>query len=292
MDQRSDQRTKTGKDTVQKTIQTDHCDISVEVSSTQMPSAEKPLVLFIHGNSSCKEVFRHQLASDIGRKFHCVAMDLPGHGDSANASQPNRTYTMQGYADCALQVVSAFNPERFFVVGWSLGGHIGIEMLTMTKDIQGLVISGTPPIGSTQADMQSAFLPNEHMTFTGQEMLSEEQADLYAHTTCGERHYEEFLGAAVRRTDGRARRIMMEAALRGDNSNQRAVVESSPVPLAVINGRQEALVNNDYVASLDYACLWQNNVFLLDNAGHAPFWDEPDQFNALLIEFLEAQILA
>ena len=43
-----------------------------------------PAVLLIHGNSSCKQVFRNQLQGAIGREYRLIAMDLPGHGDSSD----------------------------------------------------------------------------------------------------------------------------------------------------------------------------------------------------------------
>ena len=262
-------------------IETSHGPIAVTEST-----GPGPAVLFIHGNSSCKEVFVDQLDSDLGRQYHCVAMDLPGHGQSADATNPDATYTMTGYADAALQVMQAIQPGPFAVVGWSLGGHIGLEMLAHSSNVAGLVISGTPPIGQDPQDMALGFLPNPHMTSTGQEHLSEAEANAYAHTTCGERRYEAFLGEAVRRTDGRARRIMMEAAMSGAGVNQKHMAQSTQVPLAIINGAEEALVNNDYVASLEYASLWLGQVQLIDEAGHAPFWDQPARFNNLLEGFL------
>ncbi|NQV64610.1 MAG: alpha/beta hydrolase, partial [SAR86 cluster bacterium] len=248
--------------------------------------------LFIHGNSSCKEVFGNQLGDGIGADCRCLLMDLPGHGQSGDAHDPAATYHMAGYADAALQAISALHDGPFFIVGWSLGGHIGIELLTLTDRIQGLVISGTPAVGRDAADMATAFLPNPHMVFSGRESLSEEEMDAYAHTTCGDRHYVDFLGEAVRRTDGRARRIMMESAISGAGANQKQIVETNTTPLAVINGNEEALVNNEYVTSLNYANLWRDQVFLLDEAGHAPFWDKPNEFNALLHDFLSECIAA
>ena len=52
------------------------------------------------------------------------------------------------------------------------------------------------------------------------------------------------------------------------------------------HGADEALVNNDYVASLKYSSLWQDSVHLIENAGHAPFWDDPTSFNRLLESYL------
>ena len=35
-------------------------------------------VLFIHGNSSCKEIFARQLGSELGSRYRMIAFDLPG----------------------------------------------------------------------------------------------------------------------------------------------------------------------------------------------------------------------
>jgi len=263
-------------------VETSHCDIAIEQSSgTGIP------ILFIHGNSSCKEVFRNQMNGIIGKTFHCIAMDLPGHGQSENAKNPEQTYTMSGYADVALQVMAALDLDSFVIVGWSLGGHIGIEMLTHTSKINGLLISGTPPVSKDPAVMTQAFLPSEHMGLTGQEVFTPEEAESYAHATCGgNARYEDFLGDAVRRTDGRARRVMMEAAIKGQGADQRQVVETDPRPLAIVNGAQEPMVNNDYVQAVSYKNLWEDKIHLIPNVGHAPFWEAPDAFDALLTRFL------
>ena len=82
----------------ERMIETSACDIAI-VEST----GTGPTVLFVHGNSSCKEVFRNQLQGAIGQTWHCVAMDLPGHGRSSDAWDPETTYNMPGYADAALR---------------------------------------------------------------------------------------------------------------------------------------------------------------------------------------------
>lgn len=263
-------------------VETTHGAIAI----AQTSGAGTP-ILFIHGNSSCKEVFRNQLLGDIGKTFHCVAMDLPGHGQSENARDSERTYTMSGYADCALQVMDALGIDSFAVVGWSLGGHIGIEMLAQSDRVRALLISGTPPVSNNPADFALAFLPSEHMGLTGQEVFTEAEAEAYARTTCGDTAtYEAFLGDAVRRTDGRARRIMMETAIRGEGADQRRQVETDPRPLAIVNGTDEPFVNNAYLETIAYKNLWENKVHLISNTGHAPFWDAPAEFDAHLRRFI------
>lgn len=90
------------------------------------------VLLLIHGNSSCREVFRHQLQGRICDSHRLVAFDLPGHGESSDAPDPLRSYTRSGLAEAV-------------VLGWSLGGHVGIEMTARFPGLRGLMVIGAPP---------------------------------------------------------------------------------------------------------------------------------------------------
>lgn len=120
--------------------------------------------------------------------------------------------------------------------------------------------------------MTNAFLPTEHMALSTQEVLTEAEADSYVRATCGSSaNYESLLGDAVRRTNGCARRLMMESAMRGEGVDQRHFVETDPRPVAVVNGQDEPMINNQYLLDLNFKSLSGGKVHLLPNSGHAPF---------------------
>jgi pimeloyl-ACP methyl ester carboxylesterase len=263
-------------------IETSHCAISIAESV-----GDGPVVLLIHGNSSCKEVFRNQLEGEVGRKYRLIAMDLPGHGASEDAREPERTYNITGYADCADEVLAHLGIDSAVVMGWSLGGHVGLDMIGRHPVVRALMISGTPPIGKGEDQLAAGFLPSEHMGLTGQEVFSEQDAKHYARATCGvNAPLEDFLLDAVKRTDGKARVLMLGAFAAGQGADQREIAETAQLPLAVVNGGDEPFVNNDFVKTVDYANLWDGRVHILDGIGHAPFWEAPDQFDPIFERFL------
>jgi pimeloyl-ACP methyl ester carboxylesterase len=231
-------------------------------------------------------VFDLQLDGSSGHRYRMIAFDLPGHGESSDAPDPEHSYHIAAYADVAVMLLEHLDVRRFAIVGWSLGGHIGLELLTRDLDVGGLLITGTPPVGRDPADMAAGFLPSPHMEFTGREHLSDLEATAYADETTG--IVEEFMRHAVRRTDGRARSLMMEAAAAGRHADQRKLVETSPVPLAVVTGADEPFVNNAYLASLDYANLWEGEIHVVADSGHAPFRDARQAFDPILARFLGA----
>jgi pimeloyl-ACP methyl ester carboxylesterase len=253
----------------------------IAVADTGGPDAA---VLMIHGNSACKEVFTRQFESPLAQRFRLVAFDLPGHGASEDASDPQSTYSIPGYADVALELLAEMGIERVAILGWSLGGHVGIELLARNLDVAGLAITGTPPVGHNNTDFAAGFRPHPHMDLTGKEQFSDADIRAYALETTGAP--APFLEAAVRRTDGRARRLMMEAAMAGRGADQRDVVSSNPTPIAVITGADEPFVDNDYLAAFPYRNLWDRKVHVLPDTGHAPFWERPQAFNPLFERFL------
>ena len=125
--------------TRQHTIVTSHGSLAVEESS----QGDIP-VLLIHGNSSCRGVFRHQLQGRLAQNYRLIAFDLPGHGQSSNAPDPTQSYTRPGLADAAVELLEKLGVTEEIVFGWSLGGHIGIEMVPRFSGMRGLMVTGTP----------------------------------------------------------------------------------------------------------------------------------------------------
>ena len=73
----------------------------------------------------------------------------------------------------------------------------------------------------------------------------------------------------------------------GVGVDQRLIVQSSPVPLAVVNGGADRFVKLDYFDSVAYANLWEGRCHRLSALGHAPFLEAPGDFNPVLERFLQ-----
>jgi pimeloyl-ACP methyl ester carboxylesterase len=65
------------------------------------------------------------------------------------------------------------------------------------------------------------------------------------------------------------------------------MAETTPVPIAVVNGADDPVVNADYVGSLHYKALWDEHSYILRGLGHAPFLQAPDVFNPILGRFMQ-----
>ncbi|MFD6511920.1 alpha/beta fold hydrolase [Rhodococcus sp. NPDC060176] len=258
-------------------IETRHGVMAVDDSATDgFP------VVFIHGNSASRSIFRNQVDADWAAGYRMITLDLLGHGDSEDASDPEAAYTQNGYADAIVDVLTELAVERAVVVGWSLGGHIALELIAKFPGLAGIVITGTPP--ANPETLGDAFNAGDGLSIGGTEVITEREAELYARMTAVP--FEQAALDAAIRTDGRARKIMFDAFGAGRESDQKALVATASVPLAVIDGARDPFVNTSYVASLTFANLWEGTYHVIPGVGHAAFWEAPEVYNPLLQRFL------
>src|ERR1019366_3496481 len=67
-----------------------------EIAFRQSPGNQRTVV-FAHGNSSSSRTWGQLMAGQFGQRYRCLALDLPGHGRSAPASN-HSIYSLPGYA--------------------------------------------------------------------------------------------------------------------------------------------------------------------------------------------------
>ena len=263
-----------------RTIQTSHGDIAVSETT-----GKGLALLMLHGNSSCKEVFASQLNGELGDRFHLIAIDLPGHGASSDASDPKRSYSIPGFADAAAEALEVMGVDTAAVLGWSLGGHVAIEMSVRWPKMVGMMLVGTPPVSSAPESLQAGFQPNPLVMLIGKEEFTPEEAEAFGQGTYGAL-YDAHFRAAVKRADGRLRRMMFENLMAGGPADQRLAVESTQMPVSFVNGAADPFVNLDYIGGLHCRNLWDRHCYVLRRLGHVPFLQAPEIFNPIFGRFV------
>ena len=110
--------------------------MSLHVSETGAPSASS--IIFLHGSGTSSWMWTAQVA-DLS-DFHCLTIDLPGHGKSNHIPWVS-------LADTADQVANIIKTRatsgRAYGVGLSLGAYVVLELLSRTPErIERAVVSG------------------------------------------------------------------------------------------------------------------------------------------------------
>ena len=265
---------------ITRTISTTHADI--RLSETEGPGFP---ILLLHGSGANRNVFASQLHSELAERHRLILVDLAGHGESGDAHDPAAGYTLPGHAAAVWQTLRSLGIERVVVFGWSLGGHVGIELMSQRPElVAGLMLTGTPPVAHGPIGMLRGFHASWDLLLASKEVFSDRDVERYARLCYGDAVTPE-LKAAIRRTDGRSRVVLSRSIMRGDGADQKHTVESAQVPIAVVAGQHDPLVRLSYLAGLNYSTLWDGHVHMRPGAGHAAFRDDPERFNTLLMRF-------
>ena len=162
-------------------------------------------------------------------------------------------------------------------------------------ELRGLMLVGAPPALGREQVGQAFKFEDGGLGLGGQASWSEEQAEGFARKIAAggrEEYFEKFMLEDAMRADGRARMVLQNSLLGTEGRgpvgvDQRRVVEETDVLVAVVNGAEEQFVNLDYLDGIRWKRLWKGECIRLEGLRHAPFWEDPERFEALLVEFLK-----
>jgi pimeloyl-ACP methyl ester carboxylesterase len=247
---------------------------------------EGPIAFFVHGNSLCKEIFKKQFEDTVlTSQLRLMALDLPGHGSSEKAINPQKTYSLEGYAHVVVEVLEKLKINNATFIGHSMGGHVVIILLEKWPGTQGILLSGTPPIPASPEGFQKGFHPYSRLNFH-KEVFDQEEAELFISESGIKKAQAPFLVNAVLKTDGIARTLLLSSVLKGVGGNQKEVVENSKKPAAMVAGQQDPLVNYEYVEKeVNPRAFWKSKIHYI-KGGHATFWENPQEMNKIILLFL------
>lgn len=246
-----------------------------------------PAVVMIHGNSMSGLSFLKQLESPLGERYRLIAIDLPGHGMSDKAPEPEKGYTLPGYAEMLVSFVNQLRLQKAVFVGWCFGGYILMEAAN-SLPAAGLIIYGAAPIAS-QSSIHDAFLPNPAFPLAFKADWTEEDIKLFFSIAIGsdEKDLPPFFREDILRSDGRTRQVLGESVGAGNFRDEVNAVANLTHPIAFILGEKDGYVRKSYLEGLHIPTLWRGKIQIIPDAGHTPQWEQPEAFNSLLEEFIE-----
>ena len=112
-----------------------------------------PTVLMLHGIGGGHLAFSPQVEALANAGFRGVAWDMPGYGRSA----PIEPYTFKGLAQSCVDLIDALQCEHVTLLGHSMGGMVAQEVVARRPDrVNRLVLCGTSAAFGKRTDGRSA----------------------------------------------------------------------------------------------------------------------------------------
>lgn len=241
--------------------------MSVYIHESGTPNA--PSIVFLHGIGASGWMWGRQIASLAD--FHCLNVDLPGHGKSSHE-------TWVSMADTAAQVAAAIRERathgRAHVVGLSLGGHIALLLLEHHADLlDRVVISGV-----TAAPMPNRALLPVQLWLTSALMKRRSFAETQARSMNIPPDMQAAFAENLAAMSMQAyRRIWQEVAYYQVPSSLRSV----NVPTLITAGSRESGIIKQAVHTISNLMPHAQGCFA-PNVGHGWNVEAPDLFSAMV----------
>ncbi len=235
-------------------------------------------LVLIHGNSSSPSVFNHFVENHL--QFSIINICLPGH-DGHRSAKPEQDYSFEGLKSCVRSGIPTNVPV--IIIGNSLGGHLAIEVAGDFPNCKGVVIFGTPPL-KKPLNTEEAFLPSEALgTYFKADYTDEELTSTFSIATRNETVRKTLISDFIN-TDPLFRQYFAYSGLHlGQLGDEAKMVAELGKPVHVIHGLQDPSANLAYIKTLPGI----TQVHEIDNCGHYPSVEQPEQFAAIVKEIAE-----
>lgn len=262
---------------------TDNVRLWVDIRGTGRP------VMLLHGWSMSSLFWRrqHQLAD----RFQLITLDFRGHGKSQATP---RDHTMERYAHDVRQVITALGLNNVMLAGWSMGGAVALEywQLFGNRGLSGIGLIETAPAPASSAAW------NNHAC-RGNELAAVEDR-MSAMTSNRQAFAQDFINAMFLSGSAPSHclRWMKSEQMRSDTTSLAAIyrdyvqrdytpaLPTISIPALVVYGRSLHMCYGPSIGRFMAANLPHSHFAILDKSGHMPFYEQPDEFNAVLTDFL------
>lgn len=257
--------------------------MSTRVDLEWRESGSGDAVILLHAFPLNSAMWGLQLAG-MPAGWRVVAPDLRGFGASAETGDD--VYTMEMMAGDVIGLLDRLDIRRAVVCGASMGGYVAFEMWRQFPDrIRGLVLCATRA-GPDSADAAKARerLARRIEKDGNEVVISAMLPKLVSSWT---RHTQKGIVASVRAMMEETPARTMARALRGMavRRDSEPILRTIRVPSLILVGAEDAITGrgqSEYLAR----GMPGSSLVTLDDAGHLPPLEKPEEFNKVLGTFL------
>ena len=237
-------------------------------------------VLFIHGLGSAAD--RWMRIPDSLSNFHSIAIDLPGFGESDKPSKFD--YSIEQFRKFAISFLEEISIpiEKTTLIGHSLGGYIASEIAIHSNvnklvliDSSGMLDEPTPILEEYLKAAQNPTKENVRAAF--EKMVADPS-----------RIPAQLVDGFIRRINMSNAKQAFESTLENSATTQIGLNRLSSIneiPTLILWGIHDKVIPLEHSEFFKDAIVG-SRLEIIDDAGHAPFAEKPEQVTEILKNFL------
>jgi pimeloyl-ACP methyl ester carboxylesterase len=240
-------------------------------------------ILFIHGLGSSSDRWLG-IPESLSANFHTIALDLPGFGESSKPVTMN--YTIQNFRENIVDFINklGINDGKTSIVGHSLGGYIAAEVTIENKsmverlvliDSSGMLKKPTPLL---EEYLQVAMNPTAD---TVRKVFEQMVAN-------PSRIPSKLVDGFIARINSPNAKYAFKSTLHNSANTQIGLERLElieDIPTLIIWGTKDKVIPKKH-SELFRGAIMNSRVEIIQDAGHAPFAEKPDQVREILRNFL------
>lgn len=210
--------------------------------------------------------FQHSLSN----KLNVIVIDFPGFGDS----QLNpKIKSLDDYARFLEKVLQEIEIKDYYLLGHSFGGAVALKMLSLNPNlpVKKLILCDASGI--------RRFHPKKLLGL----ILAKSGKMAFSLPLLKKWHepMKKILYKRFGETDYLNAGPLQTVFTRIVNENLEGILDRIKIPAAIIWGRKDNITPNSLAHILNQKII-NSKLYFIDNAGHFPFLDQPQQFDTLI----------
>ncbi len=243
-------------------------------------------ILFIHGNSLSSDIFLNQInAQQLRKRFTIYAIDLCGYGDSSWSENPGNDYSIRSQAKLIIDFCKLFHIRNPVLAGHSLGGNLMIEAETISRNAKALVFASSSPFKKPISPEMFIQNPITRLFFKTQLSKEETEKMINAVMVNPDKGTTPILDL-IEKSDPNIRVQLGVSVENQEYNDQVQELKSTNAPILFLFGKEKDIYDIDYLRKLDIP-IGSDQIQLIENSGHLPFYEQAESFNKLLLKFTE-----
>lgn len=238
-------------------------------------SIDNPLVL-IHGFLESHTIWYQLPLSKLNRPV--LLLDVPGFGksDLLDDNHPSITY----FADEVEHLLNDYNIQLCQIVGHSMGGYIGLELLERTERVQKLILLNSNFWTDSDQKKKDRTRVADILLKSKNLFVSEAIPNLFLHPDQHQKTIDALIGEAK---TGTAEWYAYASLAMRERRDFTSYLKEHPERIEIIQGEQDALIP---LSTMQEQCKGWKNIQVVTDSGHMSLFEHPDEVVSLLKSLL------